>query len=61
VLIGKPGVVWGSTAAAALILVAWTPLDLFGTWLGVLACAIVVVVGVEALRRTCLVEAATRT
>lgn len=56
-LVANPGAVWGVTAAVVLLLVMLTPFDLFGTWLGVLGAAIVIIAGVEALRRTCGREA----
>jgi hypothetical protein len=56
-LLGNPVAVWGTTAAVILILLAFTPFNLFTTWLGLLGAAAVIVGAIVALQRTCRREA----
>jgi hypothetical protein len=52
---------WIGLAVLALVVLVWSPFTAGGNWLTVLIVLILVVVGVEALRRTSLAEEATRT
>ena len=51
---------WIGFAVLVLVVLAWSPFSAGGNWLTVLIVLILVVVGVEALRRTSLAEEATR-
>jgi hypothetical protein len=51
---------WVGFAVLVLVLLAWSPISPTGNWLPVLVVLIVVVVGIEAIRRTSLAEAAAR-
>lgn len=52
------GATWAVVAVAVLVLVAWTPFDVFATGLGVLAMVLVVLGSIAALDATCRRELA---
>jgi hypothetical protein len=51
---------WIGFAALVLVVLAWSPFSAGGNWLTVLIVLILIVLGIEALRRTSLAEEATR-
>jgi len=51
---------WIGFAALILVVLAWSPFSAGGNWVTVLIVLILIVVGIEALRRTSLAEQATR-
>ena len=50
---------WIGFAVLILVVLAWSPFSAGGDWLTVLAVLVIVVVGIEAIRRTSLAEEAT--
>jgi hypothetical protein len=56
----SPVAAWIGLATLVLVLLAWSPFSAGGNWLTVLIVLVLVVVGIEALRRTSLAEEATR-
>jgi fumarate reductase subunit D len=51
---------WIGFAALVLVVLAWSPFSAGGNWLTVLIVLMLIIVGIEALRRTSLAEEATR-
>jgi hypothetical protein len=54
----SPAGLWIGAVTVVLLLVAWSPFDLFETIWGVLACAAVLLAGIEAFRQACVREQA---
>jgi uncharacterized membrane protein SirB2 len=51
---------WIGFAVLVVVVLSWSPFSAGGNWLTVLIVLILIVVGIEAIRRTSLAEEATR-